>query len=113
MPLAGTVIPPLLAISASSFLVSFAVLLYNVTQVSFRQRLCPRPLLGRMNASIRFIVWGVMPIGSLLAGVLGEAYGVRPVYWIGFVGAAVAALPVVLSPLMTMRDMPRELDRLS
>lgn len=113
MPLAGTVIPPMVALTTSSFLVSFAVLLYNVTQVSFRQRLCPRPLLGRMNASIRFVVWGVMPIGSFTAGVLGEAFGVRAVFWIAALGAAVSCLPVVLSPLLTMRDLPRELDRLS
>jgi MFS family permease len=113
MPLAGVLIPPMVALAVSSFLVTFAVLLYNVTQVSFRQRLCPRPLLGRMNASIRFIVWGVMPIGSFLAGVLGEAYGARSVFWVAAFGAALAALPVVFSPLITMRDLPRELDRLS
>ncbi|MCW2808401.1 MAG: ral substrate transporter [Marmoricola sp.] len=113
MPLAGTVIAPMVALTLSSLLVSFAVVVYNVTQVSFRQRLCPRPLLGRMNASIRFIVWGTMPIGSFAGGVLGEALGVRPVFWIALVGSAVAALPVMSSPLLTMRDLPRELDRLS
>ncbi|NDH65987.1 MAG: MFS transporter, partial [Microbacteriaceae bacterium] len=41
------------------FCISFLVLTYNITQVSARQRLCPKPLLGRMNASIRFMVWGV------------------------------------------------------
>jgi MFS family permease len=113
MPLAGTVIPPMVALAVSSFMTMFGVVLYNVAQVSFRQRLCPRPLLGRMNASIRFIVWGCMPIGGFLGGVLGEAYGIRTVYWIAAVGAAVSALPVVLSPLITMRDLPRELDQLS
>ena len=113
MPLAGTVIPPMLALSLSGFLVSFAVVLYNVTQVSFRQRLCPRPLLGRMNASVRFLVWGVMPIGSLLAGALGQAYGARTVFWIAAAGSVLACLPVLLSPLVRMRDLPRELDRLS
>jgi hypothetical protein len=66
-----------------------------------------------MNASIRFLVWGVMPIGSFLAGVLGAAHGPRSVFWIAAVGAVMACLPVVFSPLVTMRDMPRELDRLS
>ena len=113
MPLAGVVIPPMVALAASSLLISFAVVVYNVTQVSFRQRLCPRPLLGRMNASIRFIVWGTMPIGSLVGGLLGEALGVRPVFWIAMVGSSVAALPVLISPLITMRDLPQELDRLS
>jgi MFS family permease len=113
MPLAGTVIPPMAALTASSLVITFAVVVYNVTQVSFRQRLCPRPLLGRMNASIRFIVWGTMPIGSLAGGVLGEALGIRPVFWIGVAGSALAALPVLFSPLLTMGDLPRELDRLS
>ena len=113
MPLAGTVIPPMVALTVSSLLVSFAVVVYNVTQVSFRQRLCPRPLLGRMNASIRFLVWGVMPIGGLLGGLLGQALGARQVFWIGAFGAIVATLPVLISPLLGMRDLPRELDKLS
>ena len=92
---------------------SFSVVLYNVTQVSFRQRLCPRPLLGRMNASIRFLVWGVMPIGSLVGGLLGQSLGLREVWWIGAAGAVLATLPVLISPLLGMRDLPRELDRLS
>ncbi len=111
MPLAGTTIDPMVALVASTFGTSFAVVLYNVTQVSFRQRLCPKPLLGRMNASIRFIVWGTLPIGGFLGGVLGEAFGIRAVFWIALVGSAVAALPVLMSPLLAMRDMPRELDQ--
>lgn len=111
MPLAGTVIPPVVALVGSSFGISFAVVLYNVTQVSFCQRLCPKPLLGRMNASIRFVVWGTMPIGAFTGGVLGEAFGIRPVFWVSLAGSVLACLPVVLSPLITMRDLPRELDR--
>lgn len=113
LPLAGELVPPMVALVASSLLITFAVVVYNVTQVSFRQRLCPRPLLGRMNASIRFLVWGVMPIGGLVGGVLGEAIGVRAVFWVAVVGSALAAAVVVFSPLSRMRDLPRELDRLS
>ena len=58
---------------------SVSVLIYNIAQVSFRQRICPVPLLGRMNASIRFVVWGVMPIGGALSGVLAAALGISPV----------------------------------
>ena len=60
----------------------FAVIVYNVAQVSFRQRVCPPPLLGRMNASVRFIVWGTMPIGGLLGGWLGTHLGVLPTLWV-------------------------------
>jgi MFS family permease len=82
---------------------------YNITQVSFRQRVCPPALLGRMNASIRFIVWGVMPIGALVGGVLGEHLGIVPTLWISVMGQLLAALPVLFSPLVGMRELPREL----
>ncbi|MCT9819639.1 MFS transporter [Microbacterium sp. W1N] len=90
---------------AQSFAGSFFVLVYNITQVTFRQRITPGRLLGRMNASIRFCVWGVMPIAALLAGVLGEALGVVPTMWIGAVGALASALFVVRRRFLT-RDLP-------
>ena len=83
---------------------------YNITQVSFRQRLCPPELLGRMNASVRFIVWGTVPIGGVLGGLLGGTIGVVPTLWVASAGQVAAALPVLLSPLTRMRDLPRELD---
>jgi MFS family permease len=89
---------------------SWAVVAYNITQVSFRQRLCPPRLLGRMNASVRFVVYGTQPLGALLGGALGSTIGVLPTLWISVAGAGVAALPVVLSPLIGMRDLPDELD---
>jgi len=113
MPLAGTVIPPMVAIIGYMLIETFGVVLYNVAQVSFRQRLCPREMLGRMNASIRFLVWGVMPIGGFLGGVLGHAYGLRAVFVIEGIGLVISGLPVILSPLWRMRELPKELDRLS
>jgi len=86
------------------------VVVYNVTQVSFRQRLCPPALLGRMNASVRFIVWGSQPLGALAGGFLGAAIGIVPTLWLGAALHLASALPVLLSPLLGMRDLPRELD---
>lgn len=84
----------------------FAVIVYNVIQVSMRQRACPKRLLGRMNASIRFFVWGVMPLGALVAGWLGESLGVITTLWIAAAGQALSAVPVLTSPLRTMREFP-------
>jgi predicted MFS family arabinose efflux permease len=109
LPLAGTIPSialPVLVIGA--FLQSFLVLVYNITQVTMRQRLTPPRLLGRMNASIRFVVWGVMPIGSLASGVLGTALGVIPTMWIGAVGALLSAGFVLFSPITAMRVLPSE-----
>lgn len=112
LPLAGTVLDPAPAVIGFLLLTSFAGVLYNVAQVSLRQRLCPRPMLGRMNASIRFLVWGVMPIGAFLGGVIGRSLGVRAAFWVSAFGSVLAALPVLFSPLFGMRDLPRALDRL-
>jgi MFS family permease len=92
------------------FVLSWSVVVYNITQVSFRQRLCPPHLLGRMNASVRFIVFGTMPLGGLLGGFLGDWFGVTAALWVAAVGGFLSCLPVVLSPLMTMRDLPDEWD---
>jgi hypothetical protein len=92
------------------FVLSWAVVVYNVTQVSFRQRLCPPGLLGRMNASVRFIVFGTMPLGGLLGGLLGGWIGVTATLWVAAAGGVLGALPVILSPLLGMRDLPDEWD---
>jgi MFS family permease len=59
------------------FSMGLGSVIYNVNQVSFRQRLCPPELLGRMNASMRFVVSGVMPIGALFGGAIGSTLGLR------------------------------------
>jgi MFS family permease len=112
VPLAA-VGPPVVLLVTGWFVLTWAVVVYNVVQVSFRQRLCPPRLLGRMNASVRFIVFGTMPLGGLLGGVLGEWAGVVPALWVAVAGGFVACLPVLLSPLLTMGDLPDELDATS
>lgn len=91
-------------IGAAQFIFFFTVLTYNITQVTARQRLCPKPLLGRMNASIRFFVWGVMPIGSLIGGWLGSTIGILPTMWFGSIGALLSAAFVVFNPVGRLRE---------
>jgi MFS family permease len=97
---------PVLLLVLSTFGISWANVVYNVTQVSFRQRLCPPALLGRMNASVRFLVFGTMPVGALLGGVLATWLGIVPALWVSVAGAALAAGWVTFSPLLHLRDLP-------
>lgn len=50
------------------FLETFVAVLWNVVTVSFRQRVIPDALLGRVNSIYRFFGWGMMPIGALAGG---------------------------------------------
>lgn len=90
----------------SEFGFAFGVLVYNIMQLSMRQRVCPPRLLGRMNASIRFVVWGVMPIAALASGLLAEHIGLVPTLWIGVGGSMLFVAPVLFSPLRGMRRLP-------
>jgi MFS family permease len=98
------------AAAAAFTVVSIGVVIYNVTQVSFRQGLTPERLLGRMNATMRFLVWGTMPLGGLLGGALGEWVGARETVFIGFGASCLCFLFVFLSPLRTMRELPTQPD---
>jgi predicted MFS family arabinose efflux permease len=96
--------PGLICYAAGMFMTSFGTVVYNVHQASFRQLLCPPRLLGRMNATIRFLVWGTLPLGGLLGGVLGNWLGNRNALWVGAIGMSLASVWLLASPLLRMRD---------
>jgi MFS family permease len=77
------------------------IVAFNVVQVSYRQTICPDHLLGRMNATMRFVMWGSTPLGGLLGGVLGTALGLRTTMWITAVGMVLPVLWLVFSPVGT------------
>lgn len=99
--------PALVLLTLAEVLLSFSVVVYNMVQVTARQRLCPPRLLGRMNASIRFVVWGIMPLAALLAGWLGSTLGAHSTLWIGAVAQACSALPFLFSSYGDRQALPR------
>jgi MFS family permease len=90
--------------AVAMFMTSFGAVTYNISQASFRQLLCPPRLLGRMNATIRFIVWGTLPIGGFLGGLLGSWLGDRNAIWVAEIAGTLAPAWVLASPLLRMRD---------
>jgi MFS family permease len=84
--------------------------IYNVTQVSLRQAITPERIQGRMNSVMRFIVWGTIPLGSLLGGVLASTIGVKETLIVGGIGCCIPFLPVLFSPVRSIRTMPEPVD---
>lgn len=78
---------------------SFFLTVYNITQMSLRQRICPPALLGRLNATFRFAVWGAMPLGAVLAGLVAGAIGVVPAMVVFVGGTILAGLAMGLTPV--------------
>ena len=104
---ASNPIPFLIAAQAIS---GMGIPIYNITQVSFRQAITPERLQGRMNSVMRFVVWGVMPLGALIGGALASWVGLRFAIWVGAIGMSLAVLPVLLSPVRTLREMPEPVE---
>lgn len=52
-----------------------------------------------MNATMRFVVWGTLPLGSLLGGALGANLGLRGALWVAAIGTLGSPAWVFASPL--------------
>jgi predicted MFS family arabinose efflux permease len=105
IPLAGDgALGPWL-VGASFFMGGLGVTVSVIHVVSLRQTVTPGHLLGRMNGSYRFITWGVIPVGALLGGYLGEVLGLRAALAVGAVGMSVAWLWVLFSPVPRLRKL--------
>jgi MFS family permease len=90
----------------SFILVSLTNVTYNVNQVSLRQAITPERMQGRMNATMRFIVWGTIPVGSIIGGFLGDRIGLQPTLWVGAIGSFLGFLPVLFSPVRALQRIP-------
>jgi MFS family permease len=97
---------PLPWVTAAIFIESLGGVVYNINQVSLRQAITPQRMQGRMNATMRFMVWGTIPIGSTLGGVLGNAIGLHTTIWIGAIGGLFSFVPLLFSPVRSLMKMP-------
>lgn len=80
------------AVAAGAFmLAAFGGTTWNVATVTFRQSQVPSELLGRVNATYRFVAWGTMPVGALLGGLAAAAFGIRIPYAVAAVGGSCLA----------------------
>src|SRR5207244_10839023 len=92
----GFAIPLLIA---SLFVGSLVNPVYNITQVSLRQAITPDRVQGRMNATVRTIIWGTIPIGALIGGTIGNTFGLVPAMYIGAAVSLLAGVWILLGPV--------------
>lgn len=107
VPLAGgsrLVVVPLLV--GAQFLFGVGLTVFNVNQVSLRQAVVPDGLQGRAAATVRVLATGLVPLGALLGGLLGEAIGLRPTLIVAALGELLAAVWLWRSPVRSLRDLP-------
>jgi len=107
--LAASAVPPFLTLAAGEFTLAVARTIFNVNQLSLRQSITPDHQQGRMNASIRFVMWAVVPLGALAGGWLGDAIGLVPTIWIGVAGTTLASGWIFLTSVRTLRQAPEPL----
>jgi MFS family permease len=99
-------VPPLPVLFAAELAMSACVPVYNITQVSLRQRLIPSDKLGRANATLKTVVWGTLPLGTLLGGALGSTIGIVPTLVAGAVVATCAIPWLLTAPIRALRVEP-------
>lgn len=88
------------ALAIAQFFAGFSNPLWTVSILSFRQSITPSELLGRVNATVRTAVMGVIPLGALLGGLLGDLAGLRPTLVVAAACIIVATTLAIINPLI-------------
>jgi MFS family permease len=97
---------PVVVLATLGFLEGVTVPIYNISQVSLRQAITPDRVQGRMNATMRTIVWGTIPLGAFIGGILGTAIGLVQTILLGGAVSLLAALWIFLGPVIRLKEQP-------
>lgn len=92
--------------AVGAFMLSFGLMVGNVIKGTFRAQYVPPHLRGRVSASMQFLMYGAIPLGALLGGVLSALVGIRSTIWLTMGTFALSGLILLASPLRVQRDLP-------
>jgi len=104
-PLAVVGVPAVI-LATTGFIEGLTIPIYNINQVSLRQAITPDRVQGRMNATMRTIVWGTIPLGAFIGGILGTSIGLVQTIVLGGILSTLAASWIVLGPVIRLREQP-------
>ena len=79
---------------------------FSINQISLRQLITPDRLQGRVNATMRTLVWATMPVGSLVGGIFGSVVGVPQTLLLGGLISLLAPVWLVSGPVIALREHP-------
>ncbi|MBX7266337.1 MFS transporter [Micromonospora sp. Llam7] len=99
----GTTTTAAILFGVIHFVVGYGIVSSNIAEMTMRQMVIPQHILGRVNASFRFLIGGLVPISALVAGLLGDAIGLRPTLFITAVGIPLSLLWLIFSPIPKLR----------
>ena len=97
---------PAIILATTGFIEGLTIPVYNISQVSLRQAITPDRVQGRMNATMRTIVWGTIPLGAFIGGILGTSIGLVQTIVLGGILSTLAASWIFLGPVIRLREQP-------
>ena len=98
-------------LAVSMFVLGLARTVFNINQLSLRLTITADRMHGRVNATMRFVTWGVTPIGALVGGFLASSpIGIQGTLSLAALGALVATIPFLLPAIRDLRRMPDRLE---
>lgn len=86
---------------------SVAITIWNILMMSLRQAIIPGRLLGRVHGTWRTLLWGTMPVGALIGGLVGRVDLALP-FVVG--GAAIVVSSLVLFRFLMTLPNPEDVD---
>ena len=92
--------------AAGAAVVAAGIIIYSTITSSFLQTYCPPTMLGRVSASMSFLVYGSIPLGALLAGALGDSLGARDALWVTLAIYNLSGVLLLTRALRSEKDLP-------
>ncbi|HWS35023.1 MAG TPA: MFS transporter [Actinoplanes sp.] len=102
----GSGYPGFAAFAAGNLIFAGSTVVLSVTTRTYRMLASPPELLSRVIATVKFVSWGAIPVGGLLAGALAGPFGARTTLMIFGVLTVISPIIYLSTPIRRMRDLP-------
>jgi MFS family permease len=100
----------LLGLFVAEFLSGFGVMILDVNAGVITKARTPDIIRSRSTGAFRFVNYGIRPIGAVMGGMLGAAFGVRETLLFVTIAACAGVLWLLRTPILGLRDLPEPAD---